>query len=103
VLGSLGTALYRGQVDAPHAGVASADVHAVHDTLAGVTSVAGHVPPALIDSAQTAFMHGMSDVALVTAGLMLGVAALLGFTLREPAGRTAPSEAREPIAEVAAV
>jgi DHA2 family multidrug resistance protein-like MFS transporter len=103
VLGSLGTALYRAQVDdAPHAGVPAADVHAVHDTLAGATSVAGHVPPALIDSAQAAFMHGMSDVALVTAGLMLGVAALLAFTLREPAGQTAPAEAREPIAEVVA-
>ena len=103
VLGSLGTALYRAQMDdAPHTGVASADVHAVHDTLAGATSVAGHVPPALIDSAQTAFMHGMSDVALVTAGLMLGVAALLAFTLREPRAQTAPAEAREPIAEVAA-
>ncbi|HEV7750994.1 MAG TPA: MFS transporter [Baekduia sp.] len=102
VLGSLGTALYRGQIDdTPTAGVASTDVHAVHDTLASAASVAGHIPPSLVAAAQTAFTHGMSVVALVTAGLMLGVAVLLAVTLRQPDARTAPAEAWEPIAEPA--
>jgi hypothetical protein len=43
----------------------------------------------------------MSVVALVTAGLMLGVAVLLAVTLRQPDARTAPAEAWEPIAEPA--
>jgi hypothetical protein len=43
----------------------------------------------------------MSVVALVTAGLMLGVAALLAVTLREAGVQTAPSAAPEPVAELA--
>jgi DHA2 family multidrug resistance protein-like MFS transporter len=102
VLGSVGTALYRGQIDdASTAGVAPNDVHAVHDTLASAASVAGHVPPNLIHAAQTAFTHGMSVIALVTAGLMLAVAALLALTLRESNPRPAPEHAGEPIAEPA--
>jgi DHA2 family multidrug resistance protein-like MFS transporter len=102
VLGSLGTALYRGQIDdAATPGVPSADVHAVHDSLAGAASVADHLPPSLVHAAQTAFTHGMSVVALVTAGLMLAVATLLAVTLREFGARTARHKAREPIAEPA--
>ncbi len=98
-LGSLGTALYRGQInDTSTAGVTSADIHAVHDTLAGAASVAGHIPASLIHAAQTAFTHGMSVVALVTAGLMLAVAALLAVTLRESSARM-PEQTTEPIAE----
>jgi DHA2 family multidrug resistance protein-like MFS transporter len=102
VLGSLGTALYRGQIDdVATQGVPAADVHAVHDTLAGAASVANHVSPSLLHAAQTAFTHGMSVVALVTAGIMLGVATLLAVTLRESGARTQPDEARSPIAEPA--
>jgi MFS transporter, DHA2 family, multidrug resistance protein len=102
VLGSLGTALYRAGIDdVPTTGVGSADSHAVHDTLAGAAHVAGHLPPRVLDAAQTAFTHGMSVVALVTAGLMLGVAALLAVTLRETGGQPAPAQAPEPVAELA--
>ena len=102
VLGSVGTALYRGQIDsAPSGGVSADDVHAVHDTLAGATSVAGHLPPSLLDAAQTAFTHGMSVVALVTAGLMLAVAALLAVAFRDAGAQKAPAEAQEPVAELA--
>jgi DHA2 family multidrug resistance protein-like MFS transporter len=102
VLGSVGTALYRGQVDdAPTSGVSAGDAHAVHDTLAGAASVAGRLPASLLDAAQTAFTHGMSVVALVAAGLMLGVAALLAVALRDTGAETAPREAPEPVAELA--
>jgi DHA2 family multidrug resistance protein-like MFS transporter len=102
LLGSLGTALYRAHIDdVPTTGVAPADAHAVHDTLAGATSVAGHLPSNLLDAAQAAFTHGMSVVALVTAGLMLGVAALLAVTLRETGARTVPAGTEEPVAELA--
>ncbi|HWH94585.1 MAG TPA: MFS transporter [Baekduia sp.] len=102
VLGSVGTALYRGQIDnAPSGGVSAGDAHAVHDTLAGATSVAAHLPPSLLDAAQTAFTHGMSVVALVTAGLMLAVAALLAVAFRDTGAQKAPIEAQEPVAELA--
>jgi MFS transporter, DHA2 family, multidrug resistance protein len=97
VLGSFGTALYRGEIDdAPAGGVSAGDAHAVHDTLAGAASVAGHLPARLLDAAQTAFTHGMSVVALVAAGLMLGVAALLAVALRDGGAQEAP----EPVAEL---
>jgi DHA2 family multidrug resistance protein-like MFS transporter len=100
VLGSFGTALYRGQIDdAPTGGVSAGDAHAVHDTLAGAASVAGHLPSSLLDAAQTAFTHGMSVVALVAAGLMLGVAALLAVALRDNGAKT--SRTREPVVELA--
>jgi DHA2 family multidrug resistance protein-like MFS transporter len=100
VLGSLGTALYRGQIDqTATAGVSHADVYKVHDTLADTASIAAHLPASLIHAAQAAFTRGMSIVALVTAGLMLAVAGLLAVTLRESSAQTAPSQAREPIAE----
>ncbi len=102
VLGSLGTALYRGQIsDAATAGLPSADAHAVHDTLAGAAGVAGHLPPSVVHATQTAFTHGMSVVALAAGGLMLAVATVLAVTLREAGARTAPDEAREPIAQPA--
>ena len=101
VLGSLGTALYRGQIDhAATPGIASTDAHAFHDTLAGAASVAAHLPPSVFHAAQTAFTHGMTVVALVTAGLMLAVAGLLAVTLREAGAKTAPDQAQEAAAEL---
>ena len=64
VLGSIGTALYRGGCTGATAGLPGADARAVHDTLARAASVAGHLPPHVIHTAQTAFTHGMSIVAL---------------------------------------
>jgi DHA2 family multidrug resistance protein-like MFS transporter len=96
VLGSLGTALYRGQIDdAPTAGVAAADVHAVHDTLAGAAGVAGSIPTSLERAAETAFTHGMSTVALIAAAVMLAVAGAMSVLLRD-AGGAVPEPALEP-------
>jgi MFS transporter, DHA2 family, multidrug resistance protein len=102
LLGSLGTALYSGRVnDAPTAGLPAGVAHAVHDTLASAVGVAGHLPPELIDHARAAFTHGMSVVALTTAGLMLGVTVLLAGALRDTGARTAPVEVSDPAAELA--
>jgi DHA2 family multidrug resistance protein-like MFS transporter len=102
VLGSVGTALYRGQVDdAPTGNVSASDAHAVHDTLAGATSVAGHLPAGVLDTAQAAFTHGLSVVALVGAGLMLGVSVLLAVALRDRAPSEAPEAAAAATAEPA--
>ena len=102
VLGSLGTALYRSQIaTAPANGLSAHDTHAVHDTLAGAASVAGHLPSGVLDAAQTAFTHGMSVIALVGAGLMLAVATLLAIALRNTGAHTGRIEAREPVADPA--
>ena len=102
LLGSLGTALYRGGLhDAATAGLPSGVAHAVHDTLASAVGVAGHLSPELVHHARAAFTHGMSIVALATAGLMLGVTALLAIALRDAGTRTAGVEVSEPLAELA--
>ena len=102
VLGSVGTAVYRSGVHAAGtAGISAGDAHAVHDTLARATSVAGHLPPHLIHTAQTSFTHGMSIVAATTAALMLGVATLLATALRKAGARKMAPEARQPVAEPA--
>jgi hypothetical protein len=44
----------------------------------------------------------MSVVALVTAGLMLAVGALLAVALRDGAAQAEPAETPEPVAELAA-
>ena len=101
LLGSLGTALYRGGLhDAATSGLPAGIAHAVHDTLASAVGVAGDLPPGLVDHARAAFTHGMSVVALATAGLMFAVTALLAVALRDTRARTAP-EGRQPIAEPA--
>jgi DHA2 family multidrug resistance protein-like MFS transporter len=103
LLGSLGTALYRGQVhDSATAGLPGGIAHAVHDTLASAVGVAGHLSPELVHHARAAFTNGMSVVALTTAGLMLAVTALLAFALRDTSARTAPAEALPPVPEPAA-
>src|SRR3954449_9851087 len=72
LLGSLGTAVYRGQVDT--AGLSGRDASAVHDTLAGATRVAAQIPDAALAGAQHAFTSGMSVVTVLAAALMLAVA-----------------------------
>jgi DHA2 family multidrug resistance protein-like MFS transporter len=102
VRGSIGTALYRGQLaDAPSGGVSAGDAQAVHDTLAGAASGSAHLPPGLLDTAQAAFTHGMSVVALVTAGVMLAVAALLAVGFRDVGAHKAPEQTQDPVAELA--
>jgi MFS transporter, DHA2 family, multidrug resistance protein len=102
LLGSLGTALYRGGLhDAATAGLPSGIAHAVHDTLASAVGVAGHLSPELVHHARAAFTHGMSIVALATAGLMLAVTALLAIALRDTGTRTASIEVSEPVGELA--
>lgn len=102
LLGSLGTALYRGQVHAAAtAGLPAGVAHAVHDTLANAVGVAGHLRPELVHHAREAFTHGMAVVSFTTAGLMIGVTALLAFTLRDSRARTTEAEGRPAVAEPA--
>ncbi len=103
VLGSVGTAVYRGGVHATaNHGLSAGDAHAVNDTLASASGVAAHIPLHLMQTAHTAFTQGMSVVAAITAALMLAAATLLARALRETGARPAPVEAAPPTAEPAA-
>jgi DHA2 family multidrug resistance protein-like MFS transporter len=101
VLGSVGTALYRGGLHTATAGLPAGDARAVHDTLARAASVAGHLPPHVIHTAQTAFTHGMSIVAAISAALMFGVAAMLATVLRERRARPVAVDAEHVVGEPA--
>ena len=72
LLGSLGTAIYRGQVATD--GLTGGDASAVHDTLAGATSVAARIPDTTLATAQHAFTSGMTAVAVLAAAVMVVVA-----------------------------
>jgi DHA2 family multidrug resistance protein-like MFS transporter len=97
LLGSLGTAVYRGQVDT--GGLSGPDASAVHDTLAGATSVAGRIPDTALAGAQHAFTSGMSVVTVLAAALMLAVAGAIARFL----GAIAAPEAEAPEEPAAAL
>jgi MFS transporter, DHA2 family, multidrug resistance protein len=80
LLGSLGTAVFRGEVaGSPADG---------HDTLAGALEAAGSLPAGALDTALDAFAAGMQAAALAAAVWMLVVAAVTWRMLRKP--RAAP-------------
>ena len=79
VLGSLGTALYRGAMaTAVPIGVQADAVATARDTLAGAMVVAGRLPgplgSELIDAARMAFTHAMQWAAFVSAAVVLTTA-----------------------------
>jgi DHA2 family multidrug resistance protein-like MFS transporter len=89
LLGSLGTAIYRDDMaGAVPSDVPSAVAGAAHDTLGGATSVAGHLPAGVLDTAQAAFASGMHVVAGVGALALLAMAVVTAVVLRR---RCAPS------------
>ncbi len=99
VLGSIGIAIYRGQLstglpaDVP-AGVAEA----ASDTLGAALVAAAELPPALgqavVDVATAAFVDGMQTAALISAVLALVVAGLVVVFLRDA---EPPTAAEEPV------
>jgi DHA2 family multidrug resistance protein-like MFS transporter len=103
-LGSLGTAVYRARVSVP-AGVPAGAARAAHDTLAGATTAAAHLPgrvgAGLLTSAREAFMSGMHMAATVSALLLVAVAVTVATLLRDvhPAGeRETPEPSEAPTA-----
>jgi DHA2 family multidrug resistance protein-like MFS transporter len=91
VLGSIGTAVYRGRViDAVPDGVPQAAAEAARDTLGGALSVAQQLPDrlgaGLVDSAHAAFTQGLHLTATVGAVVALGVAILVAILLRDVRG-----------------
>ena len=84
VLGSVGAAIYRGEMagavtaDAPHAAA-----EAARETLGGAVQAADQLPVGLLDDAVAAFTHGLHVASAATAVLAVGVAVLSAFLLRE--------------------
>ncbi|MFH8632648.1 MFS transporter [Streptomyces lydicus] len=87
ILGSIGSAVYRGHMDdAVSAGLPSGAADAARETLAGAAAVAGELPrragEALLAAARTAFTDGLQTAVLVAAGVMALAAALTIALLR---------------------
>lgn len=85
VLGSIGSAIYRGDIgDALPSGLPADASDAARETLAGAVAVAGHLPgragEMLLTAARAAFTDGLRTAVLGAAGVMV-VAAVLALTL----------------------
>jgi len=98
ILGSLGSAVYRGQVaDAVPAGVPPQAAEAARDTLGGALAVAGQLTDRLgaplLEAARQAFTHGLQLAFAASAAIAVGVAVLVAVLLR---GVDAGSEPEQP-------
>jgi DHA2 family multidrug resistance protein-like MFS transporter len=83
VLGSLATALYRGQMLERMPEYLDRDARdAVGDSLWAAISVTSELPPGLIEEAQAAFMAGFSTAALISAAGVSILAVLAAVSLR---------------------
>lgn len=93
LLGTLGTAVYRGLVqdDLP-AGTSRAVQDAAGETLAGAAAAADALPALagarVLDAARDAFTAGLNTVAGVTAAIMATLAVVVGVTLRQRAAES---------------
>ncbi|WP_158883252.1 MFS transporter [Amycolatopsis anabasis] len=97
VLGSIGTAVYRGQAEGTlPAGIPPEAAEAARDTLGGAVAVGGQLPaplgPDLLTAAREAFTSGMQVTVAVSAVIVAGVAVLAATLLRNirPTGEPAP-------------
>jgi DHA2 family multidrug resistance protein-like MFS transporter len=104
VLGSIGSAVYRGQMtDAVPAAVPGEAAAAARDTLGGAVAVANQLPDrlgaALLDTAREAFTQGVQLSFAISAAVAVGIAVLVAALLRhvgagpEPEQQPAPSQA----------
>jgi len=92
ILGSVGIAIYRGELaDQLPPGVPAAAAEAARDTLGGAATVAAQLPgdlgPAVLQAAREAFVAGMRLSSAIAAGIGVGLAILALIVLRkqEPA------------------
>ncbi|MFL5445539.1 MAG: MFS transporter [Myxococcales bacterium] len=85
ILGSIGTAIYRrAMAGAADGAVPHEAAVAARDTLGGAVAALGQSAPgaALLETARKAFTHGLQVAALVSAGVVLGMAVLVTVLLR---------------------
>jgi DHA2 family multidrug resistance protein-like MFS transporter len=95
ILGTIGTAVYRTQVDdGIPAGVPREQADAARDTLGGAVATAQELPAALaaevLSAANEAFTRGFQVAALTSAVLAAGTALLAAVLLRNVQARSAP-------------
>jgi DHA2 family multidrug resistance protein-like MFS transporter len=113
ILGSIGVAIYRGELATPlPAGLPSQAAAAARDTLGGAVGIAQHLPDgvgaALLAAAREAFTMGLQVTAAISAVVAVGIAVLATFLLRgvrassqaepaeQPATATEPDTAPQP-------
>jgi MFS transporter, DHA2 family, multidrug resistance protein len=97
ILGSIGTAVYRGSVtDAMPEGVPDAAANAARDTLGGAVAVAGELPGELgrplLEAAQDAFTQGFHLTAAVGAVVALSIGIVVAVKLRNVQSNAASGE-----------
>jgi len=95
ILGSIGVALYRGEVaQAIPTAVPDAAAMVARDTLGGAVGVAAQLPQplsaALVVAAREAFVHGMQVAATISAVVAVAVAVFAIVMLREVGSGTRP-------------
>jgi predicted MFS family arabinose efflux permease len=85
IMGSVLNNAYQSHLDGRLSGIPAAAQEAVRSSVAVAAVVAHHIPGSvgaqLLRAAQDAYVHGMSDVLVVTAGLMFGGALLMAAFL----------------------
>jgi MFS transporter, DHA2 family, multidrug resistance protein len=89
ILGSIGTAVYRGDLDDALVGLPPGAQEAARDTLGGAVAVAGQLPESaatgLLDAAREAFTHGLQLTAGISVFVAAGTAILVTVVLRRSA------------------
>jgi DHA2 family multidrug resistance protein-like MFS transporter len=95
--GSVGTAVYRGQVaSALPTGVPAGAADAARETLGGAAAAAGQLPTqlgaALLDAAQAAFVQGLHVSVGIGAVVVAALAVFVALSLREVPASGAPAE-----------
>ncbi len=101
ILGSIGAAVYRGDLAAaaPNS-LSPAKLDAARDSLAGAVEIATTVPARVsadvMDAASAAFVHGLRLGALTAAGLAALLALFAGFSLRGKGRSAIPDPAAAP-------
>jgi DHA2 family multidrug resistance protein-like MFS transporter len=103
ILGSIGTAVYRGALaDSLPAGIPAAAAEAARETLGGAVAVAGRMSEplgaALIGAARDAFGQSFEVVAAVCATLLMSLAIVAAVLLREEPARVEPERQAGPAA-----
>jgi DHA2 family multidrug resistance protein-like MFS transporter len=101
ILGSIGTAVYRGQMtDAVPAAVQGEPAAAARDTLGGAVAAAGQLPDqlgaALLDAAREAFTQGVQLSFAISAAVAIGIAILVAALLRHVGAGSEPEEQPAP-------
>jgi DHA2 family multidrug resistance protein-like MFS transporter len=97
ILGSIGTAVYRGRLaEAVPAGVPPEAAQTARDTLGGALAVAGQIPgpvgEALMALARQAFAQGFQVTVMIAALLSLGLAIAVSVLLRHVGSHSTASE-----------